>query len=127
LSLHAAHALDAGEVTLEDLARRASRDITAGVSSTWSDRTVAASASEVLTATATVPPLTDMMLPGECAGAIAIVLASENRIRRAKQIRGWLTGWGVANSGHLSSSDWLEDPAKAARAASKRAYGAAGI
>jgi hypothetical protein len=67
------------------------------------------------------------MLPGEAAGVIAMVLASEPRIRRARSIHGWLTGWGVTSSPDMSMPAWLEDPGASTRVAAKRALAQSGI
>jgi hypothetical protein len=127
LSMQAAYAEESGKVSRNDLARRAARDISAGAASAWSNRTTAVTAEEVLAADAVSTHLTELMLPGEGAGIIAMVLASEPRIRRARSIRGWISGWGVASSPDMSIPEWLEDPGASTRVAAKRAFAQSGL
>ena len=127
LSMQAAHAVESGIVSRDDLARRAAQDISAGADSAWSNRTSAVTAEDVVAADAVSSHLTELMLPGEGAGVVAMVLASEPRIRRARSIHGWLSGWGVASSPDMSVPAWLDDPGASTRVAMKRAFDQSGI
>ncbi|WP_214105640.1 hypothetical protein [Acrocarpospora catenulata] len=127
LALHSAHTIDRGEMTREEMARRAAADISRGAKTAWSDRRTEVTPEEVLAAPGLAWPVTELMLPGECPGVVAIVLASEARVRRAKGTRAWIRGWGTATGRHLAAPGWLADPADATRAAATKAYARSGI
>jgi hypothetical protein len=127
LSMQAAYATQSGVVSRDDLAHRAARDISAGVDSAWSNRRTTVTKEDILASEAVSSHLTELMLPGEGAGVIAMVLASEARIRRARSIHGWITGWGAASSPEMSVPAWLEDPGASTRVAAKRAFAQSGI
>jgi hypothetical protein len=127
LSLQLAHALESGEMTLEEMADLAAADITRGADSAWSDRTRPVTPRDVLDAPRVTSSLTQLMMPAECTGVIAIVLASPTRIARARQVRAWLTGWAVTSSDHLASASWLTEPLRHSGAAAEKAYQQAGL
>jgi hypothetical protein len=72
-------------------------------------------------------PLRELMLPAESTGAIAVVLGSLARSRRARATRAILTGWGQASSDTTAGGRWLRDPSASARRAAQEAYRRAGI
>lgn len=127
LALQAGHDADVHGLSQQELADRAARDISAGAASTWSERTSPVTAAEVLQAPVVAPPLTQLMLPGEAVGVVALVLASETRVARQRSVRGWITGWGTTNADHLSAPGWLVDPVGGTRAAAAKAYRHAGL
>lgn len=126
LALHAAAVIDRGEVTIEELAQRAAADIRRGAATSWAGRGEV-TPEEVLAADAIAWPLTELMLPAESMGAVAVVLGSEPRARRAKQIRAWLTGWSSATTWSVAEPRWLDDPFGTTAAAAERACARAGV
>jgi hypothetical protein len=72
-------------------------------------------------------PLRELMLPAGCTGAVAVVLGSLARARRALNPRAVLLGWGQSTGDTTSGGQWLRDPAAPARRAAAEAYRRAGI
>jgi hypothetical protein len=85
------------------------------------------SAADVLASVRVNGVLRELMLPAEATGAVAVVLGSLARARRALHPRAVLTGWGQATADTTASGQWLVDPAVAARRASLEAYDRAGL
>jgi len=127
LGLHAGRVVDSGDLTEEQLALIAAAAITRGSTRERSARTTAVSAADVLASVRVNGVLRELMLPAEATGAVAVVLGSLARARRALHPRAVLTGWGQATADTTASGQWLVDPAVAARRASLEAYDRAGL
>ncbi|SMC71819.1 hypothetical protein [Lentzea albidocapillata] len=127
LGLHAALTVDSGELTEEQLADLAAHAITRGASSARAARRTPVTAADVLASTPVNGVLRELMLPAESTGAIAVVLGSLARARRALRPRAVLTGWGQATGDTTAGGQWLHDPAAAARRAAHEAYRRAGV
>ncbi|ROS32154.1 beta-ketoacyl-[acyl-carrier-protein] synthase family protein [Amycolatopsis thermoflava] len=127
LGLHAGHVVDSGELSEEQLAEIAAAAITRGSARAHAARRSAVTPGEVLASAPVNGVLRELMLPAECTGAIAVVLGSLARARRALRPRAVLTGWGQATSDTTASGQWLHDPAVAARRAAQEAYRRAGV
>ncbi|UGT55118.1 hypothetical protein [Nocardia asteroides] len=125
--LHAGYVVESGELSEEQLAAISAAAITRGSSQARAARTAPVTAADVLSSTPVNGVLRELMLPAECTGAIAVVLGSLARARRARNPRAVLTGWGQATSDTTASGQWLEDPAAAARRAAREAYERAGL
>lgn len=121
LGMHAGYRVDAGEITEQQLAEIAVAEINRG------RRVGPVTAADVLASAPVHGVLRELMLPAESTGAIAVVLASRARSRRARGHRGTLTGWGQAGGDTTASGRWLTDPAASARVAAARAYRRAGL
>lgn len=125
--LHASYVLEAGLVDRDHLAALAADEISRGATSSRTTRTQAVSASEVLGSDLVNGPLTELMLPADATGAIAVVLGSLPRARRARTTRAVLTGWGQGSADTTPSGTWLTDPAAPTRRAAAEAYTRAGV
>jgi acetyl-CoA acetyltransferase len=125
--LHAGRVVDSGELTEEQLAQIAAAAISRGSTRPRSARRTAVSAADVLGSARVNGVLRELMLPAEATGAVAVVLGSLARARRALHPRAVLTGWGQATADTTASGQWLTDPAVAARRASQEAYCRAGL
>lgn len=126
LALHAGLAVDSGVLTERLLAEIAAEEITRGAGRPGSARQ-AVTADDVLASERISDPLRELMLPAETTGAVAIVLGSLARARRALAPRAVLTGWGLASSDTTAGGQWLTDPAAATRRAALEAYHRAGL
>lgn len=124
--LHAGFVADSGELTEAQLAEVAAEEITRGAGRPRAARG-ATTAAEVAGSAPVNGVLRELMLPAEATGAIAVVLGSLARSRRALHPRAVLTGWGQATSDTTASGRWLTDPASAARRAGQDAYRRAGL
>jgi acetyl-CoA acetyltransferase len=127
LGMHAGHVVDSGELTEEQLAELAAAAIRRGAGRERSVRTSPVTAADVLASAPVSGLLTELMLPAESTGAIAVVLGSLARARRALHPRAVLTGWGQGTADTTASAEWLRDPAAAARRAAQEAYRRAGL
>lgn len=127
LGLHAGHLVDTGELTEEELAEIAAAEINRGAAGPHALRTGGVTAADVLASAPVNGPLRELMLPAESTGAIAVVLGSLARARRALRPRAVLTGWGQGTSDTTASGQWLTDPAAATRRAAQEAYRRAGL
>lgn len=127
LALHAGLAVDSGVLTEQQLAEIAAEEITRGAARPGSARPAAVTAEEVLASERISDPLRELMLPAETTGAVAVVLGSLARARRALAARAVLTGWGQASSDTTAGGQWLTDPAAATRRAALEAYRRAGL
>ncbi|MGQ0467347.1 MAG: hypothetical protein ACT4QG_18780 [Sporichthyaceae bacterium] len=127
LGLHAARALADGAITETQLAELAAAEICRGVTSPQALRRTAVDPPAVLASPRINGVLRELMLPAEATGAIAVVLGSVPRARRAADARAVLTGWGQATADTTSSGQWLFDPAASARRAATEAYARAGL
>ncbi|MGW5518816.1 hypothetical protein [Nocardia africana] len=125
--LHAGYVLDSGMQTEEQLAEIAASAITRGARNSHARRKTPVTAADVLASEHVNGVLRELMLPAESTGAIAVVLGSLARARRALRPRAVLTGWGQATSDTTASGQWLLDPAVAARRAAQEAYRRAGV
>lgn len=127
LGLHAGHVVDSGELSEEQLAEIAAAEINRGAAGPRALRTACVTAADVLASARVNGPLRELMLPAESTGAIAVVLGSLARSRRALRPRAVLTGWGQGTSDTTASGQWLTDPAVATRRAAQEAYLRAGL
>jgi acetyl-CoA acetyltransferase len=127
LGMHAGRALDVGELTEDGLAELAAAEITRGAAGPHAVRRTPVTAADVRSSAPVHGVLRELMLPAASTGAIAVVLASRARARRALGHRGVLTGWGQGGGDLTSSGRWLTDPAASTRAAAARAYRRAGL
>ncbi len=125
--LHAGRVLDSGELTEQRLAELAAAEISRGAHGEHALRRTPVTAAEVLASPPVNGPLRELMLPAESTGAIAVVLGSLARARRALHPRAMLTGWGQATGDTTAGGQWLWDPAVAARRAASQAYRRAGL
>ncbi|KAF0957236.1 hypothetical protein [Rhodococcus sp. T7] len=125
--LHAGYVVDSGELTEEQLAAITSAAITRGARRARAARTTPVSAADVQSSAPVNGVLRELMLPAECTGAIAVVLGSLARARRARHPRAVLTGWGQATGDTTAGGHWLDDPAAPARRAAQEAYERAGL
>jgi acetyl-CoA acetyltransferase len=125
--LHAGRVLDSGELTEQELAGIAAAEISRGAGGAHALRRTAVSAAEVLASAPVNGPLRELMLPAGSTGAVAVVLGSLARSRRALRPRAVLTGWGQGSSDTTASGQWLTDPAAATRRAAAEAYRRAGL
>lgn len=125
--LHAGWALDHGELTEQELANIAADAITRGADCPRSLRKQAVTPEEVLASPLVNGALRELMLPAESTGAIAVVMGSLARARRARTVRAVLTGWGQATSDTTAGGEWLRDPGTATRRAAGEAYRRAGM
>lgn len=124
--LYADSVISGGAQTTGQLAEIAAAEINRGADKARSARAMT-TAAEVLASPLVHGPLTELMLPAHTTGAIAVVLASRARARRARGHRGDLFGWGQATGASTLSGTWLTDPAAAARRAANEAYLRAGV
>lgn len=127
LGLHAARALAAGDLTEHQLAELAAAEITRGSGSERAVRRHAVTGADVLASAPVNGALRELMLPAEATGAIAVVLGSLARSRRAASVRAILTGWGQGTADSAAAAQWLYDPAASARRAGAEAYSRAGL
>lgn len=127
LGLHANYAIGSGDVSERELAVIAAEEITRGSTSPFAVRTGAVTAADVLASAPVNGPLRELMLPAESTGAIAVVLGSLARARRALHPRAVLTGWGQGTSDTTAGAQWLSDPAAGTRRAAQEAYRRAGV
>jgi hypothetical protein len=116
-----------GTLTEHQLAELAAAEISRGARTGRAARTAAVSAADVLASAPVNGVLRELMLPAESTGAIAVVLGSLARSRRAARVRALLTGWGLATADTTSAAGWLYDPGAAARRAAGEAYARAGV
>ncbi|HEX4251694.1 MAG TPA: hypothetical protein VH008_27790 [Pseudonocardia sp.] len=123
LGMHAGHAVDTGVLTEHRLAELAAAEHNRAAEAGTDPLTAAG----VLASAPVHGVLRELMLPAACTGAVAVVLGSRARARRAKGRRGALTGWGQGGGDTTSSGRWLTDPAASARAAAAQAYRRAGV
>ncbi|MCE3551125.1 hypothetical protein LWC33_06610 [Pseudonocardia sp. RS11V-5] len=124
--LHTGYAVDSGALTEEQLAELAAAEISRGAGRPRAARTAVTSA-DVAASAPVNGVLRELMLPAEATGAIAVVLGSLGRSRRALHPRAVITGWGQATSDTTAGGQWLTDPAAAARRAGQEAYRRAGL
>lgn len=127
LAMHADRVLGLGLLTLADLAEQAAREISRGAGRPRAARRAAATAAQVLDSPRTCAPLTELMLPAETTGAVAVVLGSVTRGRRAARARALLTGWGQGGGGTTSPGAWLTSAGEASAAAGAAALRRAGL
>jgi acetyl-CoA acetyltransferase len=125
--LHAGHAQDSGELTERQQAELAASAITRGAGQPRALRRSPVTVADVLASAPVNGPLRELMLPAEATGAIAVVLGSLARARRALNPRAVLTGWGQATGDTTAGAQWLRDPAAPARRAAAEAYRRAGL
>lgn len=125
--LHAGHVVDSGALTEQQLAELAATAVTRGSGRSRAARRKPVTAADVLASAPVNGVLRELMLPAEATGAIAVVLGSLARSRRARRPRAVLTGWGQATADTTASGQWLNDPAVAARRAGREAYRRAGL
>ncbi|GAC1593646.1 MAG: thiolase domain-containing protein [Acidimicrobiales bacterium] len=126
LAMHAGRRLDRDELSLADLAEHASAEISQGAGRPPARRH-ATSAEQVLASPLLADPLRELMMPAESTGAIAVVLSSVPRGRRAARARALLSGWGQGGGGTTSPGQWLVDPGSSTRRAAGEAMRRAGI
>ncbi|MBN9739228.1 MULTISPECIES: hypothetical protein [unclassified Pseudonocardia] len=126
LGMHAGHAVASGELTVDELSELAAEAITRGAGGPRAVRG-AATAAEVAGSAPVNGLLRELMLPAEATGAVAVVLGSLARARRALHPRAVITGWGQGTSDTTASGLWLSDPAVATRSAAAEAYRRAGV
>jgi acetyl-CoA acetyltransferase len=126
-ALHAARAIADGVLTEAQLAELAAAEITRGAPGPHALRRAPVSAAQVLASPRVNGALRELMLPAEATGAIAVVLGSLPRARRAAHVRAVLTGWGQATADTTAAGQWLFDPAAATRRAAAAAYARAGL
>ncbi|MFR9805116.1 hypothetical protein ACL02T_22940 [Pseudonocardia sp. RS010] len=124
--LHAGYAVDSGALTEERLAELAAAEISRGAGRPRAARTAVTSV-DVAASAPVNGVLRELMLPAEATGAVAVVLGSLGRSRRALHPRAVITGWGQATSDTTAGGQWLTDPAAAARRAGWEAYRRAGL
>lgn len=127
LGLHAGRLIGAGETTRDELAELAAGAVSRGAGRPRAARRSPVSASDVLAAPAVSGVLTELMLPADCTGAVAVVVGSLARARRALAPRAVLTGWGQGTADTTASGSWLLDPAAPTRTAAAEAYRRAGL
>lgn len=124
--LHAAHVVERGELTEGRLAELAAEAINRGAGRPRAARGPV-TAAQVAASAPVNGLLRELMLPAEATGAIAVVLGSLARSRRARRPRAVLTGWGQSTGDAAADGRWLTDPAAPARRAGREAYRRAGI
>lgn len=124
--MHACAVLDTGVLTARQMAELAAAAISRGAAGPRAARS-SATATDVLGSAPVNGVLRELMLPAQATGAIAVVLGSLARSRRARHPRAVLTGWGQATSETTASGQWLTDPVQAGRRAAREAYARAGI
>lgn len=124
--LHAGHVVDSGALTVQDLAELAASAISRGAGTMHAMRG-AATADDVMASPPVSGLLRELMLPAQATGAIAVVLGSLARSRRARHPRAVLIGWGQSTSDTTGAGRWLTDPAMPARRAAREAYRRAGV
>jgi len=127
LGMHAGAVMAAGDLTEHQLAELAAAEISRGASGGRAGRRHAVGAADVLASAPVNGVLRELMLPAEATGAIAVVLGSLARSRRAATVRALLTGWGQATGDTTGGAAWLRDPAASARRAATEAYARAGL
>jgi hypothetical protein len=127
LAMHAARLIADAATTQRVLAETAAGEITLGATSRHATRTKAASADDVLAAAPVAWPLTELMLPAETTGAVALVLATPERARALGGARAHLVAHGMSAGGGLGTGDWLSAPQVAAKRAAEQAYRRAGV
>jgi acetyl-CoA acetyltransferase len=125
--LHAGHVLAAGDITAEQFAALAADEITRGSTTARTVRNHSVAALDVLESAPINGSLTELMLPAESTGAVAVILGSLARARRARNPRAILTGWGQGTGDTTAAGDWLTDPGRPSRRAAREAYARAGI
>ncbi|MEY1673151.1 hypothetical protein AB4Z55_03135 [Gordonia sp. ABKF26] len=125
--LHAGHAVQAGLIDPDRLAALAADEISRGATSPRTTRAHPVSAADVASSDLVNGPLTELMLPADSTGAIAMVLGSLPRARRARTARAILTGWGQGSADTTPAGTWLTDPAAPTRRAAAEAYTRAGV
>ncbi|MFI6573190.1 hypothetical protein [Nocardia fluminea] len=114
LAMHAARLVTNGTTTQHELAAIAARELGIDVEAVLSSAPVAW-------------PLTDLMLPAETTGAVALVLATPERAQAMGMGRARIVAHGMAASGALADGEWLEAPHAATERAARDAYRRAGI
>lgn len=127
LGMHANHTISNGTASLEQLAGLAADEISRGADKRHAIRRNKVTGADVLGSTPISGPLTDLMLPAESTGAIAVVLGSLARARRTLTPRGVLTGWGQGSGDTTAGGQWFTDPVVGARRAAEEAYSRAGL
>jgi hypothetical protein len=125
LGLHASSRVQAGLADLDEMSARSAADATRGAARRGVRKAV--DADGVRSSTPIVDPLTELMLPASSAGAGAVVLSADVLGRRSPRPQARITGWGMATSGGVSQSSWLERPAAATGRAADQAYVRAGL
>ena len=126
LAMQAARLVADGTTTQGALAETAAREITAGAGTAYATRDQA-SVDDVLAADAVAWPLTELMLPAETAGVVALVLATPERARALGGGRARLIAHGMSANGALGGGDWLVAPCGASTRAAADAYRRTGI
>lgn len=126
LGMHANRAIASGVMDEQRMADFAADEITRGAGGVHSLRGAATSA-DVLASAPINGPLTELMMPAEATGAVAVVLGSLARARRALNPRAVLTGWGQGTGDTTASGLWLSDPAAATARAAREAYSRSGL
>jgi acetyl-CoA acetyltransferase len=126
-AMHAAHAVLAGDITIEELARLAAEEISTGAGLPRTQRGGSVDAASVTASAAVAWPLHDLMLPARSTGAVAVVLASPARAGRSLGRSARLTGLGRGSASTTWNGRWLDDAGAATRRAAEVAYGQAGV
>lgn len=126
LGLHTDYVLRVGDMTEGAMAELAASLINRGNSAHHTLRGPT-NAAEVSAAPLVNGILTELMLPAEATGAVAVVLGSLARARRSLHPRAILTGWGQGTSDTTASSRWLSDPGMATQRAAREAYARAHV
>gem|GEM_PF-5497196 len=127
LALHASRAVATGATSARALAETAADEITLGAEGKRAVRSGATVGDDVLGSAVVAWPLTELMLPAQTSGAVAMVLTTPERARAMGGARAHFLAHGMAAIGSLSAGDWLADPADVARRAAAQAYRRAGL
>lgn len=125
--LQAAYAMEAGSISMQDLAELCATAISRGAQGRRPGRRSPVTAAEVLASASVVGPLLDLMLPAPVTGAAAVVLASPARAARLRGRSMKITGIGQATGDHTWTGDWLTSPGATTARAAADAYRLAGL
>jgi hypothetical protein len=126
LAMHAAHALAHNEISIESMASVAAAEVNLGAERPRGFR-APTTTNEVLAADSAAWPLTRPMLPALSSGVVSLVLASDARARRSRQIHARIRGCAMSGTPYTWNPEWLIDATAATRRAASRAYRRAGI
>jgi len=119
--------LDGSDVTREDLAATAAKNYEAAAENPTAHRREEYSTEEVLESDPVVGPLTELMLGPMSYGAAVVVLVNEDIAAELDEVRGWVSGTGLATAKYRyrDMADRLHQPTL--RDAASTAYDEAGV
>ncbi|OBF37444.1 hypothetical protein A5719_21765 [Mycolicibacterium peregrinum] len=126
-ALQAGRQIDAGQLSLTDMASLAATEINRGADRDRSVRRQHVDPAAVLDSNRVAWPLNELMLPAASTGAIAVVLASPARAGRCLGRNARITGIGHATGAYTWSGQWLDDPAATTSRAARSAFTQAGF